>query len=236
MKKLHFILQAKGGVGKSLLSYLLAQTQSQNPNVLFVDVDASTNTSTRQLKFLDERQLEAVSLLDSHEKLVRDRFIEYLESLKKTNFSEVYFDFGAPESEQFPVLVSKDIPFKKFMDICDYEAHFHIVIAGGGAYHASIEYLRKIGLAINGAFEITVWKNITSFENKEKLAQELEENCKSRNHTFAQFGDFEPNSSLGSEILENISLGLPLKDYGIGASLKMYQELKENFNYEYEID
>jgi CobQ/CobB/MinD/ParA nucleotide binding domain len=236
MRKLHFILQAKGGVGKSLLTYLLAQTQSQNPNVLFVDVDASTNTSTRQLKFLAERQLESVSLLDSHEKLVRDRFIDYLESLKETNYSAIYFDFGAPESEQFPALISKDLPFKKFMEKLGFQAHFHIVIAGGGAYFASIEYLRKIGLAINGNFEITVWKNITSFDNMENLAEELEKNCKSKNQVLAQFGDFEPHSSLGAEILENISLGLPLEEYGIGAGLKMYQELKENFNYDYEID
>lgn len=234
--KLHFILQAKGGVGKSLLTYLMAQTQVQNPNVLFVDVDVSTKTTTRQLKFLNENQLEAVSLLDRHEKLVRDRLIDYLQSLKQTNYSEVYFDFGAPESEQFPALISKDIPFKKFMDKLGFQAHFHIVIAGGGAYFASIEYLRKIGLAINGKFEITVWKNITSFDNMENLAEELENNCKSKNRVLAQFGDFEPHSSLGGEILENISLGLSLEDYGIGASLKMYQELKENFNYECKID
>lgn len=236
MKKLHFILQAKGGVGKSLLTYLLAQTQVKNPTVLFVDVDASTQTSSRQLKFLNENQLEAVSLLDRHEKLVRDRFIDYLESLKDTQYSEIYFDFGAPESEQFPALISKDIPFKKFLDKLNLEAHFHIVIAGGGAYYASIEYLRKIGLAINGNFQITIWKNITSFDNMETLAIELEKNCMSKNQKLAQFGDFEPHSSLGAEILENICLGLPMDKFGIGASLKMYQELKDNFNYDFEIN
>ncbi len=229
-------LQSKGGVGKSLLTYLLAQTQVENPTVLFVDVDASTNTSMRQLKFLPQNQLEAVSLLDKHEKLVRDQFIDYLESLQSTPFSEVYFDFGTPESEQFPALIKKDIPFKMFMDKLGYDAHFHIVIAGGGAYFASVEYLRKIGLATNNEFEITVWKNITSFENSENLAAELEKNCLSKNQDMAQFGDFEPNSSLGSEILENISLGKSISDFGIGASMKMYQELKENFNYDYEID
>jgi hypothetical protein len=236
MKKLHFILQAKGGVGKSLLTYLMAQTQSQNPTVLFVDVDGSTQTSTRQLQFLGDKKLETISLLDGHEKLVRDRFINYLESLQTTNYSEIYFDFGAPESEQFPALIKNDIPFKKFLDRLDYEAHFHIVVAGGGSYYASIEYLRKISLVMKGQFQLTVWKNLTSFSNLDILADELEKNCKARNQNLAQFGDFEPHSSLGSEILENISLGLPLEAFNIGASLKMYQELKENFNYDYEID
>lgn len=235
MKKMHLILQAKGGVGKSLLTYLFALTKAHKPDTLFVDVDSSTKTSTRQLVFLRENQLESISLLNNHEMLVRDIFIKYLESVSQTNFKEIFFDFGAPESEQFPALMKHDIPFKLFLEKIGYKAHFHIVVAGGGSYFASMDYLQKIGLVINNEFPITVWKNITSFNNSENLASELEETCKSTGLKLAQFGDFEPHSSLGSEILGNISKGIPIEKYWIGAGMKINYELKLNFNYEQSI-
>lgn len=52
MKQFHFILQAKGGVGKSFLVYLLALKHQSQPGTYFVDVDASTQRSSRQLAFL----------------------------------------------------------------------------------------------------------------------------------------------------------------------------------------
>lgn len=56
MKNYHFIIQAKGGVGKSMLTYLYALNNEQNPSVLFLDVDNSTKTSDRQLGFLREKK------------------------------------------------------------------------------------------------------------------------------------------------------------------------------------
>ena len=41
MKKLHFISQAKGSVGKSLLMYLFALKNYQDRSCLFVDLDSS---------------------------------------------------------------------------------------------------------------------------------------------------------------------------------------------------
>lgn len=49
MKKLSFIVQAKGGVGKSLLVYLIGLSEENNESSFFVDVYASTKTSCKQL-------------------------------------------------------------------------------------------------------------------------------------------------------------------------------------------
>lgn len=229
MKKLHFIIQAKGGVGKSLLTYLLAQSQKDNPHAFFVDVDSSTQTSTRQLKFLGEKRIESISLLNTDEVLIRDLFVKYLESLAKTPFKEIYFDFGAPESEQFPALISKDIPFQLFMETLDFTAHFHVVVAGGGSYLASVHYLNKIFDAVHQEYPITVWKNITSFKNSYLLTDELQKNCEENGIQLAQFGDFEPNSSLGIQILDYISQGASLESYQTGAKMKMLNELNRHF-------
>jgi cellulose biosynthesis protein BcsQ len=143
MKKLHFIIQAKGGVGKSLLMYLFALKHHKRSECLFVDLDASTHTAKRQLTFVDQEQFDSVSLMDEKGLLVRDNLINYLQSASESEFEEIYFDFGAPESEQLPSLMEYDIPFKTFAELLDYEVTFHVVIGGGGAYNASVEYLLK---------------------------------------------------------------------------------------------
>src|SRR5687768_9776440 len=105
-RKFHFILQAKGGVGKSLHTYLRAMSEADSSS-LFVDVDSSTKTSSRQLLFLGQDRLESVSLIDKRDVLVRDLIVGYLESLVDCPFEQIYMDFGAPESEQFPALISR---------------------------------------------------------------------------------------------------------------------------------
>lgn len=65
-RKINYILASKGGVGKSTLTYewALYSTYKNHNDMLFVDLDNSTQTSTKQLKFLGENQLETISLLN----------------------------------------------------------------------------------------------------------------------------------------------------------------------------
>ncbi|WP_414617644.1 hypothetical protein [Dyadobacter sp. 32] len=114
-RRFNLILQAKGGVGKSLHTYLRALAEKDKIS-LFVDLDSSTQTSTRQLAFLGDERVETISLIDNREMLVRDIFIGYIESLMQAPFDEFFMDFGAPESEQFPALVSRDLAFKEWCD------------------------------------------------------------------------------------------------------------------------
>ncbi|MES2794720.1 MAG: hypothetical protein V4683_02080 [Bacteroidota bacterium] len=232
MKKLNFIIQAKGGVGKSLLTYLFGLTEANNAETFFVDVDSSTKTSTKQLSFLTNARVENLSLLNSQEHLMRDRLIGYLESIAATPFNEYFFDFGAPESEQLPALIFRDLPFREFLDELQFEAQFHIVISGGGSYTASTEYLSKMHKILKSEFEITAWKNIYGFEGWSSLGDELEKNCKSIDVQIRCFGDFESNSNLGAQILDQIRKGKPLSEYPIGAKLKMKQEIRQNFNFQ----
>ena len=231
-RKLNFILCSKGGVGKSMLTFLLALVKENDEHSVFIDLDNSTQTSTKQLKFLGKDRTETVSLLNEKEVLVRDNLVSYLESLVSSPFQEFYFDLGSPESEQFPALLDRDIPFKEFLDELGFEAHFHVVIGGGGAYKASIEYLEKLLKSLHGNFEITVWKNITSFNKFQQLADELKQICHDLAIRFRQFGDFDPSSNLGNQILDGIRLGNRIADYQTGAKLRLKKELNENFKYE----
>lgn len=237
MKQLHFIVQSKGGVGKSMLTYLLGLSKENDVHSLFVDVDSSTQTSTRQLKFLGENRTETLSLLNSKEVLVRDNLVTYLESLVDVPFHNIYFDFGAPESEQLPALIERDLPIKEFMDELGFKANFYVVIGGGGAYKSSIDYMKKILKSLNGDFDVTIFKSITTFGNNfQNLADELAENCKKMGLPLRQFGDFDPSSNLGSQILDGVRKGYSLSDsdYQTGARLKLKKELTENFKDEIE--
>ena len=229
MKQLNFILQAKGGVGKSLLTYLLAIAEQNSEKSLFVDLDSSTGTSTRQLRFLGDLRTEAVSLLNEKQVLVRDSLISYLESLAETPFDRIYFDLGAPESEQLPALIERDIPFKDFVDELGCKANFHIVIGGGGMYKSSVDYLHKLLMALQNEFEVTVWQSITTFNNFAKLGEELERNCKALGLRFRKFADFDPGSKLGSHILDGIRKGYSIGEYQTGAKLRLKKELNDHF-------
>jgi cellulose biosynthesis protein BcsQ len=229
MKELNFILQAKGGVGKSLLTYLLGIAKQNCNKSLFVDLDSSTGTSSRQLKFLGESRTETVSLLNEKEVLVRDNLVSYIESLVDTPFDKVYFDLGAPESEQFPALLEIDLPFKQFMDELDLRANFHVVVGGGGAYIPSVDYLQKLVIALRGEFEVTVWQSITTFKNFNNLSEELRRNCGLLGLRFRTFGDFDPSSNLGNQILDGVRKGYGTSDYQTGARIRLKKELNDNF-------
>lgn len=228
MKKLHFIVQAKGGVGKSLLTYLIALAKEQNENCFFVDVDSSTKTSVQQLKFLGENRQETLSLLDRDEYLIRDNLIQYLEAIQEAPFTEFVFDFGAAESEQLPALIFRDIPFGEFLQELGYEVVFHVVIAGGSSYTASVAYMHKMFKILNGEFDILVWQNLYTFQKWEALSEELAGNCRNIDLKLIPFGHFEPKSNIGAHILEQVRKGNGINSYPIGARLRMKKELKEN--------
>jgi len=229
MKNLHFIVQAKGGVGKSILMYLFALKNFRNRKCLFIDVDASTQTSTRQLKFVHQDQSDVANLLDEKGLLIRDNLLAYLQRIAKEDFEEAYFDFGAPESEQLPALMEYDIPLKAFAEGLGFEITFHIVIGGGGAYNPSIDYLLKMFDLVKTDFEIVVWQSMATFRKFPHLTQELRENCHNTGLAFCRFGDFEPESFLGAEILTGIRKGLALDAYTIGPRLRLQKELQINF-------
>lgn len=231
-RQLNFILCAKGGVGKSILSYLFAIAKEKEAECLFIDTDNSTQTSKKQLRFLGNDRVELLSLLNNNEVLVRDNLVSYLESLVDSPFTQFYFDLGSPESEQMPAFIERDLPLKEFLDELGFEAHFHIVIGGGGAYKPSIEYMLKLLKVLGGQFEITIWQSITSFKNFPELSSELKHNCDKLQLHLQKFGDFDPSTLLGSQILDFIRKGAGLSEYSAGARLRLIKELKENFGYE----
>src|SRR3954467_6296999 len=117
MKTFYFNIQAKGGAGKSMLTYLQALKNEDNENALFVDLDNSTKTSLKQLKFLKEkRRLVETDITDAVKRIEREKLFQVLEGLRGMDFNEYYLDFGAPESEQLPSLFTLDFSADEFKE------------------------------------------------------------------------------------------------------------------------
>ncbi len=235
MKTFYFNVQAKGGAGKSMLTYLQALKNEDNDRVGFVDLDSSTQTSRRQLRFIaakNEKRLYSIDLFNNHKKIEREKMFQVLEALNTTDFDAIYIDFGAPESEQLPSLLELDFSsgdFKSFEAELDAKFVFNVVVAGGTSYGSSFAYLKKLTGILNGRFEILVYVNEFSFENYPALVEELFAFAGQTGglvNGVVKFGRIQMDRGSGILITENAREGLGMDSYhGFAARLVIKREL-----------
>ena len=235
MKKIKFNLQSKGGVGKSMLTYLLALKNEANEQSYFIDLDSSVKSSTQQLKFLQGKtppRFATMNLLDTRNKIDRQLLFDNLLLLSQKNYQEYYLDFGAPESSEFPSLFSSDYTVEEFKQIeqeLNAQFIFNIIIAGGSSYEACTTYLQTIVALVKGIFEINIYVNEATFVNKEKIKeikQYAELNRKSI-HSVKLFGDFDNTTSPHKNILKKIEEGKGLEAYAFVERIKILKELSK---------
>jgi hypothetical protein len=220
MKTIYFNIQSKGGAGKSMLTYLQALKNENNEQVAFVDLDSSTKTSKKQLKFIGlKNRLFEVDIFDSIRKIERERLFQVIEKLNQTEYTDIYIDFGAPESDQLPSLFSIDFSideFKLFEKELDVNFVFNVVVAGGTAYISSMEYLKRITELIKGKFDVFVYVNEFTFQNYGYLVEELRTFAKSTKGLIKdvkQYGAIQIDRNSGQIITENIKEGKGIGDY-----------------------
>jgi energy-coupling factor transporter ATP-binding protein EcfA2 len=238
MKKqqINLVISNKGGCGKSTLFYLFALAKKHNPTTLFVDCDFQTETSTRQVSpFLEPSQFQALKLVDERNVLQRDKIVAFWENLSITPNIECFMDFGSAESEGLLHLIEDDVPFVEFANAVNQEFVFNVVVAGGAAYKACVNYLIKLHSILKSRFKIVVYANLTSFSQFPELHKEIHNNIKKMSNTeIIDWGDIQPSTFIGTQILDNIRRGGDLSNLSIGPKLKLIRELKTNFNYEQE--
>jgi hypothetical protein len=236
MKQKIFITASnKGGCGKSTKFYLTCLA-NKHKNSLFVDCDFQTETSKRQVApFLKSSQFQSLKLTDERNVLQRDKIIEFWTILAETPDVECYMDFGSAESEGLLHLIEDDIPFDELASALHQEFTFCVVVAGGAAYKACVNYLIKLHSILKSKFKIVVYANLTSFSQFPELHKELHHNVKKMSNTeIVDWGDIQPSTFIGTQILDNIRRGGDLSNLSIGPKLKLIRELKTNFNYEQE--
>jgi hypothetical protein len=221
MKTYYFNIQSKGGAGKSMLTYLQALRYEGDENSLFVDLDSSTKTSVRQLRFIGlKKRVVEVDIFDRLRKIEREKLFQVLESVNRTPHERVFVDFGAPESEQLPSLFSIDFTveeFKAFEQELNARFVFNVVVAGGTAYRSCFEYLKRIAGMLDGRFELYAYLNEFTFQHYEPLIEEVRQFAKvsdGRIKDVRLFGNIQLDRSSGQHITDNVKEGRGLADYG----------------------
>ena len=227
MKTMYLNIQSKGGAGKSMLTYLQGLKHQENDQVAFVDLDSSTQTSFKQLKFICDKNQDRVlriDIFDNFKKIEREKLFQIFEALNAFNYKEFFIDFGAPESEQLPGLFSIDFSideFKQFEKELNVKIVFNVVVAGGTAYTSSFLYLRRIADLVNGKFDVFAYINELTFVNYPVLIDEVKQWVKSTNSLVKEvkfFGAINVDRSSGQQITENIKEGRGISDYTSFAS------------------
>ena len=143
-KKIVFITQSKGGSGKSVLCYLLAE---KYPDALIVDMDQSTKTTSRQLAY---RKPILQSLLNDKNNIDREKLGYFLESLAKSKQELIFCDLGAAISEQLPYFIQDtqdDLP--ELLEELGVNLHLYCVTTGGDMFSASMEYLDALNKSVS---------------------------------------------------------------------------------------
>ena len=236
MKQFQFNVQAKGGSGKSMLTYLQALKYETDQRVYFIDLDSSVRSSLKQLTFLHGKKpsrFATIDLLDHRDKIDRQLLFEKLEEECQKDYDRFYLDFGAPESEQLPSLFSKDYTIEEFKQIeSELQAQFifNVVIAGGGAYEACTHYLQKIVSLAGGVFDINIYINQATFTNHLHLVEELKVFAALRENHIASvklFGDFDHTTAPHKSILRKIEEGRGMPSYAFVEKIKINKEISK---------
>jgi hypothetical protein len=150
MKKITFIIQSKGGVGKSAFTYMIANKYEKQSDIVFVDMDNETNTSASQLQFT--KKTIAHNLIDTNTKNIdRAAFDSFFEDfIQSKKLKSAICDLGATTSEQFLVFLKEDSGHDILNAIHEMGVEIQLccIVAGLNAFHASSTFCKELFKAI----------------------------------------------------------------------------------------
>lgn len=237
MKKFVLNIQTKGGSGKSMLTYLFAVKNDKNERSLFVDFDSGTKTSEKQLEFLKGRvppRFLSMHLLDEKQRVIRDKFFAKIEQLVAQDYDTYYMDFGAPESEQFPSLLSIDFSagnLKTFEQTLNIKFVFNIVVAGGTAFMSCTDFVKKLSTALGGLFEVNLFVNEFTFLGFESLKSQVDDFAKIAKLKVYSFGNFDMSADTSKGVLTRVKNGEGITTMSLMEKLLLTNEVEKLPNF-----
>lgn len=155
-KTVYTITGVKGGCGKSLLCFMMAEKYK---NATILDLDDATTTSMKQLAY---RNPILVSFLDPDtQRIDRGAFNSLFESIAEAKKDLFICDIGSSVSEQLPKYFKMNDPHlvRELLDGVGIDLHIVCVIGGGNTFKASMEYLVELVDACSEQVRITVALN-----------------------------------------------------------------------------
>ncbi len=154
MKKLIFVTQSKGGVGKSVLTFLLAE---KYPEAIIFDMDDATKTTILQLAYRKPRQ---ITFLNANKVIDRGLFNKFLEKTAQAKHDLFIADLGASISEQLPYYLQDVIDFlPAVLAALEVEVELYTVVGGADIFKQTMEYVMVLMESVNAQITIKICKN-----------------------------------------------------------------------------
>ncbi len=185
MKKVHFILQGKGGIGKSMVASLIAQYQKQvDGNVTCLDIDPVNKT------FSSIKSFNAISLkiVDSGGDIDSKKFDAVIQNILKADDDMTFVvDNGSSSYVSFSnYLVENDIGNELVSANCI--PIIHVVLVGGQSQNDTLFGFVKYPAIFGKSYKYVAWVN-PFFGDIDIDGYELEESSLyiQNNHFFDSF-------------------------------------------------
>ena len=207
MKKINLVLQSKGGVGKSLFMWFVAQAEKEDTTA-FIDLDESTQTSFARLgSIVGEERVRHFAILDENKKLEREEIMNLFEKISKTKTDRWFIDFGAPESEEFRKLLEYNISAEELatdLQEMGVELCVFVVLAGKDALVSCLNYYNSLQKIIDGKIPVLALMNEGTFGGLESMeyGHKYLNEAKIPFKAFGRFGDSESGRDIIKLITE----------------------------------
>lgn len=139
-----FIIQSKGGAGKSYLTKLLSlKAEKEEKETYFLDCDNSSASSTKFFNGIKDRKSKYVkfssfNLLGPDKKIDRTRFDTFLSEVEK--LENVVADFGATSSDQLLHYMMEEQNNGVIETFAEMNIQLLLVVLGGGSAKECVEY------------------------------------------------------------------------------------------------
>lgn len=172
-KQVVLISQAKGGTGKSFITWFIARNK-RDGQAVFIDLDKSTRTSRRLKNLIGDKRVLELSIIDENLKLDREMFLNLFESISKAKTSEWFVDLGAPESDELKSFFLNEVPAQELAEILDeigIQLKIFVVLAGEDAFGACVQYYNDLKKLTHDYIEVVAVKNEGMFGSVQ--AQEI---------------------------------------------------------------
>lgn len=154
MKKVHFVLQGKGGIGKSFVSIIIAQyIKTEDPEVLCLDTDP-LNATFSSFKGLNVR---SIAILENNNTINERRFDDMMQQIIETG-SNVVVDNGAASYVPLSTYLLDNEAFK-YIQETGKQVVVHSVIAGGLAQDNTVSDFAALTSQLPEGVEVVVWLN-----------------------------------------------------------------------------
>lgn len=202
-KRVNFILQPKGGCGKSVLMFLLAEKYR---DAFLLDMDDENDTTSKQLAYREPRPYTFKASDNAIDRGIVNDFFEGIASSEKTHFIA---DLGGGISGQMPYYFEETGEvLSEFLESTDIVLELFVVIGGSNIFKQTMQNLNELVTAVNKRFTIKIFKN-NYFLFTEDQNNYLKEYTNLQNLQIIEFDiNSAKNESTKNRIIEVLKSGL----------------------------